>query len=202
MTVQESYRLLPFKRQGEYTAADRDSLPEDVRTELIDGVLYDMAAPAHVHQVLISELNVALRSCIEKAGKDCYAFMAPSDVWLDRTDKTVLQPDLYVLCDYSMLEKDGYTLGAPPFVAEILSPSTASRDRGLKLSKYLSAGVKEYWIIDPRKHRVLVYHLDTGDDALDPSVYSFEEEVPIGMSEGQCSVNFRHISEVIEKLGL
>ena len=198
---EDSYRLLPFKRQGEYTAADRDALPEDVRTELIDGVLYDMASPGHIHQLLLGALHRILWSCIEESGSNCIAFMAPSDVWLDRTDKTILQPDVYVLCDDSMMEEDGYTHGAPPFVAEILSPSTASRDRGLKLTKYMAAGVREYWIIDPKKERIFVYIFDQNEeDALDPAIYSFDSDIPVHISEGHCKVNFSKVSGVLSRI--
>ena len=93
----DSYPLLPHKRQGEYTAEDRDMLPEDVRTELIDGVLYDMASPLNPHQIVVGELYTLLRECISEHQKDCYVFLAPSDVWLTGDNKNIFQPDLYVI---------------------------------------------------------------------------------------------------------
>ena len=202
-TSGNSYPLLPGKRQGEYTAGDRKSLPGDRRTELIDGVLYDLASSRHVHQLLLGELYMQLRRCIEDHRKDCLVLLAPSDVWLDRTDRTVIQPDLYVLCDYAMLKKDGSTHGAPPFIAEILSPSTAVRDRSLKLYKYLTAGVLEYWIVDPDNRRVIVYLFgnDAGD-ALEPTVYTFDSPVPVGISEGLCAVDFSGFGTLLARLDL
>ena len=196
----DSYPGLPFKRQGEYTAADRDLLPPDVRTELIGGVLYDLASPKNIHQILIGRLYNALTRCIEESGRDCLVIMAPSDVWLTSGDKTIVQPDLYVLCGPDMIKEDGYTHGAPPLVIEILSASTASRDRGLKLFTYLEAGVQEYWIVDPQKKRILVYHfMENEGDALDPSLYSFDDDVPVGISGGYCRVCFPEIKKVLDR---
>ena len=196
------YPLLPYKRQGEYTAADRDLLPDDIRTELIDGVIYDMASPLNVHQVIVGEVFKMLWSCIEKSGKDCYLFTAPSDVWLELHDKTIVQPDLYVVCDYSMFGKDGHTKGAPPFVVEVLSPSTRSRDMLLKAYKYCNAGVREYWCIDPKEKEIIVYDYDKDPEGAHPSHYSFDETVPVGLSEGKCSVDFGKVSAVLKKLGM
>ena len=195
------YPMLPHKRQGEYTASDRDSLPEDVRTELIDGVLYDMTAPVSIHQIILGALYTQLQLCIEKSGKDCLLMMSPSDVWLDGHDKTIVQPDLYVICDYKMLDLYGHTSGAPPFVVEILSLSTESRDRGIKLTKYSAAGVQEYWIIDPYKERILVYLFDReSPDTFEPIAYTFTDTVPVSISRGSCEVDFRRISSLISRI--
>ena len=197
----DSYPLLPYKRQGEYTAKDREMLPEDVRTELIDGVIYDLAAPSNPHQIVVGELYKLLSRCIEESGNDCYVFLFPSDVWLTGDDKNIVQPDLYIICDYSMLGENGHTKGAPAFVAEILSPSTRSRDILLKTFKYGSAGVKEYWMVDPEKKKVFVCDFVKNPDGTDREEYSFSEKVPVGLSGGTCSIDFRIIEAVLKKLG-
>ena len=197
----DCYPLLPYKRQGEYTAADRDALPDDVRTELIDGVLYDMASPKPLHQLITGELYTQLYRCIEDAEReDCVILTAPSDVWLNRNDKTVVQPDIYIICEDMIPGEDEYVKGAPPLCVEVLSPSTVSRDRGIKLTKYLHAGVKAYWIVDPKKERVLVYQFgEDPEEALDPTVYSFHEKIPVGISDGHCTVDFAKIKARLDR---
>lgn len=200
--VRNTYPLLPQKQQGEYTAADRESLPGDVRTELIDGMLFDMASPKAVHQITLMNLSNQLFNQIEKCGSDCMVFVAPSDVWLTGDDKNIFQPDIYVLCDYTMIGQDGYTRGAPPFIIEILSPSTRSKDLLLKSYKYHAAGVREYWIVDPENRQVTVYDYDRNPDGTVNSLYTFEETVPVGISGGSCAVDFSIIKAALEKVGM
>ena len=197
----DSYPLLPHKRQGEYTAEDRDMLPEDVRTELIDGVLYDMASPLNPHQIVVGELYTLLRECISEHQKDCYVFLAPSDVWLTGDNKNIFQPDLYVICDFSMLGKNGYTKGAPPFVLEVLSKSTRSKDFLLKTYKYCAAGVKEYWLADPEKRKVWVCDFVKDPEGVERAEYSFTDKIPIALSGGACSIDFARIAATLARLG-
>ena len=195
----KSYPLLPDGVQGEYTASDLETLPEDAHVELIDGVIYDMAAPNNIHQIILGELYDQIRQCIKSCGEDCFVFFGPSDVWLTKDGKNVLQPDLYVLCDRSMLGVNGHTIGAPPFVVEILSPSTRGRDLLLKNYKYSISGVREYWCIDPVQKSVFVYDYSKDADGTHPHHYTFSDVVSIGISEGKCSIDFKEISQVLEK---
>ena len=195
-----SYPMLPQKRQGEYTAADREALPEDVHTELIDGVLYDMASPKYTHQILVTELLTQINAQIEKCGQECLAFSAPSDVWLNGDDRNIFQPDIYVICDYDMLGGEGYVRGAPPFIIEVLSPSTRSRDLLLKAFKYHEAGVREYWIVDPDEDRIVVYDYERDPDGTVNTVYSFTEDIPIGISGGRCFLNLRRAKAILDKI--
>ena len=196
-----AYPLLPHKRQGEYTAADREELPAENRTELIDGVLYDLAAPSNVHQVILQEVYAQLRECIRKNGRQCYAFMAPSDVWIDGNDRTVLQPDLYVICDYSMLSDRHRTVGAPVLVIEVISPSTKSRDFLLKAYKYSAAGVREYWLIDPEKEKITVFNYASDPSGSEREEYSFGDAVPIASAGGKCRIDFKAVKDVLDRLG-
>lgn len=197
-----SYPLLPYKRQGEYTAEDRDRLPEDVRTELIDGVLYDMVSPRPVHQILLGEIYASLRDCAARNGQECLVFLAPSDVWLTGDGRNIFQPDLYVICDLGMIDPGGMIIGAPPLVMEVLSPSTRSRDMLLKAYKYSIAGVREYWIIDPENRTVLVYDYVSDPDGTKYTEYNFSDTVPVRMSGGSCSVDFAKITKVLERAHL
>lgn len=200
--ARNTYPRLPGKQQGEYTAEDRNSLPGDVRTELIDGIIYDMASPKAGHQIVLMNLSNQLFNQISKCGRDCMVFVAPSDVWLTGDNKNIFQPDIYVICDYTMIGQDGYIKGAPPFVIEILSPATRSKDLLLKAYKYHAAGVQEYWIVDPENRQVTVYDYSKNPDGTVSTGYSFADTVPVGISKGSCAVDFSIIQTALEKVGI
>ena len=177
------------RKKGEYTYEDYLSLPEDRRTELIDGTFYDMGAPSVVHQRVVRELVNKFIRCIEKSGRNCELLYAPVDVRLDKDDKTCLQPDIMVICREGIIE-DTQVFGAPDLVVEVLSRSTARIDMGLKMTKYMKAGVREYWIVDPDRKLVITY-----DFAANYAIRVFGEKdrVPVMISEGKCDIE---ISEV------
>ena len=149
----------PTERQKErYTY--QDYVKWDGRWELINGTPYNMApAPSFVHQSIVGELYVALRAFFREKG--CTVVMAPFDVRLDEQGdyeqaKHVVQPDISVICDQSQIGSRGCD-GPPNLVVEVLSPSTALRDRNEKYMLYEQFGVKEYWIVDPLHRTVEVY---------------------------------------------
>ena len=183
------------KRQGEYTLEDYYALPDEQRVELIDGVFYDMAAPTGVHQVIGGELFALFRDYIRKNKGECLPIMSPIDVQLDCDNKTMVQPDVLILCDRNKLVKKGGIYGAPDFIVEVLSPSTKRKDMIKKNQKYLDAGVKEYWLVDPDEKRVYVY-LYEAPEVL--HMYTFEDEIPVGIFDGKCKINFAEIYEYIE----
>lgn len=130
------------------------------RYEYIDGEVFLLASPGITHQVIHSNLYGFLKDWF--SGRKCRVFSAPFDVTLAGESpggKNVVQPDLVVSCDYNEKrdEKDRYT-GIPALVIEILSPQTRSRDCVRKLSVYMVGGVSEYWIVDPKEKRVILYH--------------------------------------------
>lgn len=200
----DCYPLIPWKRQGEYTSEDRDSLPDDTRTELIDGVLYDTASPSIIHQLIVGELFNILYNQIDKCGKNCLPVIAPSDVYLDHTGKTVVQPDIYIICEIPPdLSEKGYFEGGPPFVIEVLSPATRARDLFLKAYKYREAGTSEYWIVDPVRKSVIVYDFDRSTDSdCENTVYGFSDIIPVKISDGNCSVDFGRITKRLAQFGL
>ncbi|MCD8022992.1 MAG: Uma2 family endonuclease [Lachnospiraceae bacterium] len=181
------------KRQGEYTVEDYLALPEEQRVELIDGVIYDMAAPTYIHQAAAYMICRFFEEYIRKQHGVCRAVVAPVDVQLDCDDRTIVQPDVMIVCDRSKFRK-GRIYGAPDLIVEVLSPSTSKKDRTLKLSKYKNAGVREYWLVDTEKKKVLVYHLENGDSF---AIYGFSDAVPVGIYGGDCKVDFKEVDSWI-----
>ncbi len=164
--------------QQKYSYADYAQWPEDERWELIDGVPYAMTAPQRLHQDIVFELGGQVRNYLQ--GKPCKGYTAPFDVRLPRQDEadakveTVVQPDLSVICDPSKLDKQGCR-GAPDWIVEVLSPSTALKDMDSKRSLYQRHGVQEYWIIHPEDRWILVYTLDAQGRYGQPGVFGMDE---------------------------
>lgn len=169
---------------GYHTYADYCSWPDDARYELIDGVAYAMGpAPLRVHQKVLMELGYQIRGALE--GKPCEVYLAPFDVRLPKADEaddqvdTVVQPDLSVICDQGKLDRRGCR-GAPDWVVEVLSRSTASHDQMQKRRVYERAGVKELWLVHPVDRIVTIYRLDSGRYGA-PDVFELENSLPVGI---------------------
>ena len=162
-----------LRKEERYTYEDYKIWDDDIRVELINGHIYNMAAPSQNHQILLGELYAEFRNYLK--GKPCRVFMAPADVRLDydNFDNTVVQPDLFVVCDKSKLDGQNCN-GAPDLVIEILSPSNSMMDKFIKFNKYLQSGVKEYWIVDPFEKTITVYTLS--EDKYIAEVHGKDEE--------------------------
>ena len=147
------------------TYGDYLTWPDDRNEDLIDGICYvrEPPAPAVLHQALVTELVYQIRAAIE--GKPCRVYVAPLDVRLPKSDETdekvdtVLQPDLLIVCDRRKIDGRGMR-GAPDWIAEILSPSTARHDQVRKLPVYERAGVREAWFIHPTDQTLAIYTLE------------------------------------------
>ena len=187
------YDVVKKKKQGEYTLDDYYALPEERRVELIDGVIYDMTAPTSAHQFIIGEVFFQLMSCADKHKVECMPIMSPVDVQLDMDEKTMVEPDIIIVCDKKLMTKR-VVYGAPEFVMEVLSPSTRKKDQVIKLNKFMNAGCKEVWIVDPDNERVTVYDFE-GDNW--PYIYTFNDKVPVAISKGKCEVDFAKVKERI-----
>ena len=187
------------KKQGEYTLEDYLALPYEERWELIDGFLIRMDSPTTEHQIILGNLYTAFRRCIDEHCASCKVLFAPTDVQLDMDNKTIVEPDLIVLCDLQKLRKKRI-FGAPDLLVEILSPSTHSKDMLWKNSKYQKAGVKEYWMVDPEKRKVLVNLFENTEGEYRSRLYGFDEEIPVGISRGECRIDFAPIQRELEEL--
>lgn len=175
-------------RDPEYhTYGDYLTWPEDVRYELIDGDAYLMApAPTVSHQDIAGEVYRQLANALH--GKPCRALIAPVDVRLPKADEadecidTVVQPDVLVICDEKKVGERGVR-GAPDWVLEVLSPSTAGHDQVKKLALYERHGVREYWLVQPWGKVLTVYTLKDGAYGR-PATQELAGETPVGVLEG------------------
>ena len=175
-----------------YTYADYLKWDDDVRRELINGVPYAMAAPSRIHQEILLELSYQLRGFLK--GKLCKVFPAPFDVRLNAKgdgDDTVVQPDISVICDRNKLDDKGCN-GAPDLIIEILSESNARYDKLTKFNKYLEAGVREYWIVEPINRIVNVHTLSIS--SYTTKIYDDNGIINVGILDG-CQIDLRTVFE-------
>ena len=159
-----------------FTVEDVEALPEGRRVELIDGVMYDMGAPSTTHQLIVSHMVWTLNDYVRKNGGKCKVFPSPFAVYLTDNNRYYLEPDVVVVCDPDKIDEKGCH-GAPDFVAE-------RKDYAIKLFKYRTEGVREYWIIDPRTNIVTTYHFHQNEEEEEAMVYKIGDDIPVGIFEG------------------
>lgn len=162
-----------------YTIEDIYALPDGTRAELIDGQIYYMAPPSRQHQKILLSLSRHVADYIDSQHGTCEVDIAPFAVFLNQNDRNYVEPDISVICDPNKLNDNG-CIGAPDWIIEIVSPGSVRMDYMTKLFKYRSAGVREYWIVDPRKDIVLVYNFANDDMAQ----YDFIDDIPSGIYPG------------------
>lgn len=168
-----------LRKEEVYTIADIYALPDGKRAELIDGKIYYMAPPTWRHQSISGYLHNEIYNYIKEKQESCEVLAAPFAVFLNDDDVNYVEPDILVVCDKSKLDEKGCH-GAPDWIIEIVSQSSKSKDYMTKLFKYRTAGVREYWIVDPDKQMVSVYGFE--NDMVEQ--YNFGENVPVGIQEG------------------
>lgn len=168
---------MPLLQEKIYTIDDIYALPDGERAELIDGQIYYMAPPGRIHQKISWKLHQAIANYIDRNKGTCEVYAAPFAVFLN--EKNYVEPDISVICDKNKLTDKGCN-GAPDWIIEIVSSSSRRVDYYKKLFKYRTAGVREYWIVDPEKERVTVYNFEkeTADE------YTFNISVPVGIFDG------------------
>jgi Uma2 family endonuclease len=179
---------LPQRDTLRHTYGEYLTWPEGDRTELIDGTAYvsEPPAPTRSHQELVGELYYQVRLALE--GKSFHAYIAPFDVRLpkdgeaDELIDTVVQPDVLIVRDLEKLDERGMR-GAPDWIAEVLSPSTASHDQTLKLRAYERAGVLEVWFLHPDDRTLTPYRLENGRYGR-PTILELRGQTPVGAVPG------------------
>lgn len=145
----------------EYSYLDYMSWKFTERVELIKGKILKMSpAPNNNHQKVVLNLGADFLNIFKK--QPCNVYIAPFDVRLytpnQKKNYTVVQPDLCIVCDETILDKQGCN-GSPDLVLEILSPTNTKHDLHTKFELYEECGIKEYWVIDIENKIVLIYVL-------------------------------------------
>lgn len=172
-----------------YTYADYLTWQFNERVELLKGRIFKMAAPSRQHQkisrVISGELYIFFKN------QECEFFSAPFDVRLPlpsnriKDDKvsTVVQPDICVICDLSKLDDRGCN-GAPELIIEILSPGNSGKEKREKFDLYESAGVQEYWVVQPKDFFVIRYNLNAEGKYIGSRLYTEEDVIKSKVLEG------------------
>ncbi len=184
-----------------YTYADYLTWMDDVRRELYDGFIRLMTpAPSMRHQEISFNLSGILRYYLKD--KKCKGFAAPCDVRFSKSKRqkdnkqifTVLQPDLFVVCDLTKIE-DNSCLGAPDFVIEIVSAKNSKRDIHDKFEIYQEYGVREYWIVFPNDENVSVFVLDEDGKFQFKGMFAGDDKIPVHIFNGDLEVDLTEVFE-------
>lgn len=182
-----------------YSYADYLTWMDDVRRELIDGLIKLMTpAPSRKHQEISFNLSRLIGNFL--VNKSCKAYHAPSDVRFPQkaSDKkaeqifTVVQPDLYVVCDLSKLDERG-CLGSPDFIIEIVSAENSKRDIHDKFLIYQQNGVREYWIVNPNDENVSVFLLNENGQYQFVGMYGGDDQVPVNIFNGELAIDLTEV---------
>lgn len=173
---------------GTYTFADYLTWEFQERVEIIKGKLFKMAMPSESHQRISGNLYGLIWSYLRH--KSCKVYHPPFDVRLDKpphmrkatdtTIKTVIQPDITVVCDMTKVDSKG-CLGAPDLIIEILSPSTSNKDVKDKKAVYEFAEVPEYWIVHPQDQTVVVYLLNDHKKYVIDNLYTATDTIKVSV---------------------
>lgn len=162
-----------------YTIADIEALPEGERAELIDGEWFWMDTPTWTHQDILMQLAIEIALHIRKKQGNCKVLPAPFAVYIKKDKFNYVEPDISVICDEEKKSEKGCQ-GAPDWTIEIVSPSSVKMDCERKVKLYREAGVREYWIVDPKTETVTVYDFEHDKE---PLRYSFSDRIQAGIFE-------------------
>ena len=185
-----------------YTYADYLTWIDDVRRELYDGFIKLMTpAPSRKHQKISAKMMKIWGVYLEN--KQCEVYHAPSDVRLPKGNQTksdsqiytVLQPDIYVICDLSKMDDRG-CLGAPDLIIEIVSANNQKRDIRDKFDIYQEHGVREYWIVNPNDENVTVFVLDEQGKLQFRGMYAGDDKIPVNIFDGDLKIDLLEVFQI------
>ncbi len=174
------------------TLEQYEALPEEKRAEVFDGIVYDMASPSQIHQSILLELSTLLNTYVKGKRGDCKVFPAPFDVKLSDHPLTIVQPDIMIVCDKDKLDGKRCN-GAPDFIIEIVSPGNPADDYIRKAYYYKNAGVREYWIVDPRRKTVTVNYFEGNIVSVQ---YPFDSIIKVNIYD-DLLINFSEIADLL-----
>lgn len=174
------------------TLEQYEALPEDKRAEVFDGVVYDVASPSQIHQAVSMQLSTVINNYLLRKKGSCSIFSAPFDVKLSDSPLTIVQPDIMVVCDKDKLDGKRCN-GAPDFIIEIVSPGNAADDYIRKLYYYKNYGVREYWIVDPKRKTITVNYFEGNIVSVQ---YPFDSIIKVNIYE-DLLINFSEIADLL-----
>ena len=174
------------------TLEEYEALPEDARAEVFDGQIYYMASLSQIHQSISIQLSTIINNYILHKKGPCSIFSAPFDVKLSDKPLTIVQPDIMIVCDKDKLDGKRCN-GAPDFIIEIVSPGNPEDDYIRKLYYYRNYGVREYWIVDPRRKMVTVNYFE---GSMLNIQYSFDSTIKVNIYD-DLLINFSDIAELL-----
>ena len=174
------------------TLEQYEALPDEKRMEVFDGIVYDMASPSQIHQSISMQLSTVINNYILRKKGPCSIFSAPFDVKLSDSPLIIVQPDIMVVCDKDKLDERRCN-GAPDFIIEIVSPGNPSDDYIRKLYYYKNYGVREYWIVDPRRKTITVNYFENNIVSVQ---YPFESIIKVNIYD-DLYINFADIAELL-----
>ncbi len=174
------------------TLEQYEALPEEKRVEVFDGIVYDMASPSQIHQSISMQLSTVINNYILRKKGACSIFSAPFDVKLSDNPLIIVQPDIMVVCDKDKLDEKRCN-GAPDFIIEIVSPGNPSDDYIRKLYYYKNYGVREYWIVDPKRKTITVNYFEGNIVSVQ---YLFDSTIKVNIYD-DLYINFSEIADVL-----
>jgi Uma2 family endonuclease len=139
---------MPATTDHYWLPADLEQFPEGdgCKYECIGGVLLVTPAPRPFHAVALAELSERIVHCLASRGTRRRVITSTADLLFEPT--AVVEPDLFVLREPGTAKTRFDDPTCAVLIVEVLSPSTAKRDRGIKREFYQRVGVPEYWIVD------------------------------------------------------
>lgn len=193
--LEEIQRCIAESKEGlvdeRISVKQLEMLGENKNIELFDGKMIFNETPGLCHQTLVQTLGKVFDKYIDDNNVKCKLYNVGVNVFIDEDDYSLLIPDLVALCDDSKLNDEGI-LGAPDLVIEVISKSTRRLDYNDKMHKYMHAGVREYWIVDPEKERVTVY---IAGEPMMAYVYNFDDDIPVEIYDGKLKICINKIME-------
>ena len=174
-----------------YTYADYLTWQFSERVELIMGRIFRMSAPSRLHQEISLTLERQIDNFLLKENSTCKLYHAPFDIRLPlpthriKGDKvnTVVQPDICVVCDLDKLDEKGCQ-GAPDLIIEILSSGNSKREVQDKFDLYESAGVQEYWVVQPTEKFITRYNLDENNKYIGSRIFTEDDTIESKVLQG------------------
>jgi Uma2 family endonuclease len=179
-----------------YTADEFFAFTEesDELLELVEGEVVAMASPSEIHQDIIGGLYTTIYNYIRTNKGSCKPLLSPFDVKLD--DYNVVIPDVSVVCDRSKLDGKRCN-GSPDWIIEVVS-SNRRDDYVRKLALYEKSGVREYWIVDPKKNKVVVYYFEENNRNSNLiRFYEFSQTIPVNIYKDNPTPLEINISELL-----